>query len=267
MTKAENPRNPDQMSFFEHLEELRGRILKSFIIWVVVFAACFVYSKDLFQIVAQPLIELTGKENPWAAVDFKEPFIAHLKAAFWVSFILSSGIFFYHFWAFVSPGLTKKEKRFARPFLFFMALFFLVGCWFSFTMVYPYALNYLIGWNEGNVDAYTRSSYLSLLFAFILGMGASFEMPLLIFFLAKLGLVTPKFLLDKFKYAVLLIFTLAAIITPTPDIYMQTFLAVPMLALYLLGVGLAWFVRKKDQQSQEKSEDLPSPAVAVDEES
>lgn len=254
--------NPNQMSFFQHLEELRGRIGKSLILWLLVFVACFFYSKPIFDILAVPLFDITNTTHPWAAVDFKEPFIAHIKAAFWVSVILSSGIFFFHIWSFVAPGLEKKEKRFAIPFLIFMALFFLLGCWFSFVRVYPYALKYLISWNVDSLDAYTRTSYLSLLFAFVLGMGASFEMPLLIFFLAKIGLVTPRFLIRHFKYAVLLVFTMAAIITPTPDIYMQTFLAVPMLVLYLLGVAAAFFVQKKSAKKDAIEEE---PAINTDE--
>lgn len=239
---------PDQMSFFEHLDELRGRLIKSLVLWALLFIVCFIYSKELFQLLATPLIEIENDPNPWAAVDFKEPFMAHIKTAFWVSLMLASEIFFYHLWRFVGPGLTKSEKLFAIPFIFFMALLFAVGCWFSFQQVFPFALEYLISWNTDNVDAYTRTSYLSLLFAFVFGMGVSFEMPLVIFFLARLGLVTPQFLLAKFKYAVLLIFTLAAIITPTPDIYLQSALAIPMLVLYLAGVGAAYFVRKNKNE-------------------
>jgi len=155
---------------------------------------------------------------------------------------------------FVGPGLTKSEKRFAIPFLVFMTFFFMLGCWFSFTFVFPAALDYLISWNSGlSLNAYTRSSYLSLLFALVIGMGACFETPMIIFFLAKIGLVTPKFLLSKFKYAVIIIFTLAAIITPTPDPWIQTCLAGPMLALYLLGIGAAFLVRKKTDEEEDAS--------------
>ena len=236
--------DPNQMNFFEHLEELRGRIFKSLGLWVLVFILCFIWVKPLFEFLAQPLIDMTSTDYVFAAYDIKEPFLANLKAAFWVSLILSSGIFFYHIWGFIGPGLSKAEKLFAVPFLIFMSIFFVAGCFFSFKIVYPYALEYLIHWNSGNLNAYTRSSYLSLLFAFVIGMGASFEMPLIIFLLAKVGLVTPRFLVEKFKYAIVLIFTVAAIITPTPDIYMQTFLALPMIALYLLGVGAAWVVTR-----------------------
>lgn len=244
-------KDPNSLNFFEHLDELRVRIFKSAILWLLVFIGCFAFVKPLFKFLARPYVEISDGNVRFAAFDLKEPFMANIKAAFWVSLILSSGIFFYHLWGFVSPGLTKKEKRFAIPFVIFMAVFFMVGCYFSFTQVFPYALDYLIGWNAEGLDAYTRSSYLSLLFAFVLGMGASFELPLVIFFLAKVGVVTPRFLIAKFKYAVILIFTLAAIITPTPDIWMQTFLAVPMLGLYLLGVGAAYLVKRKEAKQAE----------------
>lgn len=258
-------KDPNTLNFFEHLDELRGRLFKSFLLWLAVFIVCFIYVKPIFSFLAQPYIDISDGDVRFAAFDLKEPFMANIKAAFWVSLIFSSGIFFYHIWGFVAPGLTKKEKRFAIPFLIFMTFFFMGGCYFSFTRVFPYALDYLIGWNGEGLDAYTRSSYLSLLFAFVLGMGASFEMPMIIFFLAKIGLVTPKFLLAKFKYAVILIFTLAAIITPTPDIWMQTFLAGPMLVLYLLGVGAAYFVKRKedDEESIEASDETELAKVTT----
>jgi len=267
-------RNPNQMSFFEHLDELRGRIGKSMILWLAVMVVCFIYVNPIFDLLAEPMLKLaaragggTGQEYVWAAVDIKEPFLAKLKTAFWASLVLSSGIFFYHFWGFVAPGLTKSEKRFAAPFLFFMAVFFMLGCWFSFKLAFPYALDYLIGWNEGSLNAYTRSSYLSILFAFVIGMGASFELPLVVYFLSKIGLVTPRFLISKFKYAVLLIFIIAAIITPTPDIYMQTFLAVPMLGLYLLGIGASYFVkRKKDKRAAKEAKAAAEAEAAAEKE-
>jgi sec-independent protein translocase protein TatC len=239
MTKPD----PNQMSFFEHLEEIRIRLGKSLIIWVVIFSVCFGFNKEILDFLAAPLYAIT--EPPYfGAVDLKEPFLASLKACFWVSIILSSGIFFYQLWAFVAPGLTPSEKRFAIPFIIFMAIFFMAGCLFSFTQIFPIALDFLVGWNDQNLNAFTRSSYLSLLFALVLGMGASFEMPLVIYFLARIGIVTPQFLLRQFKYAVLIIFTVAAIITPTPDPWTQTFLAGPMLLLYLLGIALAYTVPK-----------------------
>lgn len=251
--------DPNQMGFFDHLDELRGRIFKSLIIWVIVFCVCFYYHQQIFDFLAKPFTDLDPL-NSFIMVDPKEPFISHIRACFYVSAVLSSGLVFYHVWAFVAPGLTKGEKFFAIPFLIFMTLFFVVGCLFSFLYVFPTALEYLItyAYYQGETGAQvTRNNYLSILFAFVLGMGASFELPLVIFFLAKIGLVSPKFLMQKFQYAVLIVFTISAIITPTPDPYIQTFLAVPMLLLYLLGVGAAALVyrKKKDEDASPALED------------
>jgi sec-independent protein translocase protein TatC len=246
-----------EMTFLEHLEELRNRSIKSLIIWVFVFAGCFAYVQPLFELISFPLSRLSQTEYVFAATDFAEPFLANIRVAFWISVILSSPLFFYHIWAFVAPGLEKEEKRFAIPFLTFMTVFFLIGCWFSFSVVFPIALEYFMEWNTDSLHAYTRSSYVKLLFLFIIGMGASFEMPLLIFFLAKIGLVTPRFLIDKFRYAIILIFTVAAIITPTPDIYLQSALALPMVALYFVGVGAAWFVQKQPKEDEQQPETPP----------
>ncbi len=247
---------PKEMSFFEHLEELRGRFLKSLIIWVIVFIVCIVFMRQLFDLLAAPYLGIVNSERPWGAYDPKEPFYAHIKAALWGSIILSSGIFFYQVWAFVAPGLEKKEKRFAIPFIFFMAFFFLLGCWFSFSIAFPMMLKFLISWNVDGNDLYTRSYYLSLLFGFILAMGAGFETPMFVFLLAKIGVVTPKFLIAKFKHAVLVIFVFAAVITPTPDWVTQSILAGPMLVLYLVGVGAAWLVQRgKDKEEASSKED------------
>jgi len=267
-TVKEKANDPNQMGFFEHIDELRGRLIWSFGLWFIVFAVCFYFVKDhIFPILAEPLIKMSKTEHVFAAIDIKEPFFANIKAAFWVSVILSSGIFFYHIWGFVAPGLTRKEKFFAIPFLVFMAAFFIAGCTFSFIYVFPYALNYLMSWNELGLNAYTRTSYLSILFAFVLGMGVSFETPMVIFFLAKIGLVTPGFLLRKFKWAVIISFIIAAIITPTPDVIMQTALAGPMIILYLLGIAAAYFVvKKKEDESTDEDEDEEGIAVEENEE-
>ncbi|CAM2010975.1 twin-arginine translocase subunit TatC [Acanthopleuribacter pedis] len=243
--------DPNEMGFFDHLEELRNRLIKSVGLWLIVFVICFIYAKPIFAWLAEPLVEISKSEHLFAATRFEEPFLANMRAAFWTSLILSSLIFFYHFWGFVAPALTKEEKWFAIPFIIFMALFFIAGCWFSFEYVFPYALSYLMEWNAGELNAFTRSSYLHMLFLFVMGMGVSFELPLVLLFLAKVGLVTSGFLLDKFRYAVVIIFIAAAIITPTPDPFMQTFLAAPILLLYLLGTGLAWLVQKKDEEEFE----------------
>ncbi len=259
--------DPNQMGFFDHLEELRTRLIKSVGLWLIVFVICFFFSKEIFAWLAEPLAAISKSEHLFAATRFEEPFLANMRAAFWSSLILSSLIFFYHFWGFVAPALTKQEKWFAVPFIIFMALFFIAGCLFSFKYVFPKALSYLMEWNGSELNAFTRSSYLHMLFLFVMGMGISFELPLVLLFLAKVGLVTSSFLLDKFRYAVVIIFIAAAIITPTPDPFMQTFLAAPILLLYLLGTFLAWLVQKKEDEAFEAAIEGQSDdeSTAVDE--
>ena len=245
MTRAD----PNEMSFFEHLEELRGRLIKSVLIWIVVLVVCLIFMKPIFDFLSQPWFSVL-EERPFAAVDIKEPFYTHLKAAFWVSIILSAFLVFYQIWAFISPGLEKAEKNFARPFLAFMCIFFFLGCWFCFSVVFPEVLTFLREWNQGGFEAYTRDKYFSLLFGLVMGMGACFQTPMVVFLLARVGLVTPRFLMAKFKYAVLIIFVIAAFITPTPDAMTLMLLAIPMIGLYLLGVGAAFVVvRKKKEKS------------------
>jgi len=252
--------NPNEMSFWEHLEELRLRLIKSLGLWVIVFILCFAFIEPIFHFLAKPMYALS--ESPFAAFDPKEPFFAMMRASLWVSLFFSSGIFFYQLWAFVSPGLTRDERHFAVPFLFFMAFFFLIGCLFSFLQLFPAVLEFLLSWNRDGLNAFTRTKYLGILIGFVLGSGICFELPLVIYFLARIGLVTPKFLLAHFKWAVLVIFILAAVITPTPDPYTQTLLAGPMLLLYLVGIALAATVRRKvADEDAEEAEEESLPAV------
>jgi len=247
-------RDPNQMTLFEHLEELRTRIFRSLLVWIVVFALCLSFSRDLFDLLAQPFYHAPHGPGSFGAIDPKEPFFAHIKASFWVSLILGSGIFFFHFWSFVSPGLTKGERKAAIPFFIFMAIFFVSGCFFCFFQVFPSVIDFLLSWNEGGLSSYTRSHYLSLLFAMVLGMGVCFEIPVVIFVLGRFNIVSPRFLMAKFKWAVLLAFVLAAIITPTPDVMTQTLFAGPMVLLYLLGVGAAWLVTPGRREAENQAE-------------
>lgn len=247
-------KQPNEMSFFEHLEELRGRMIKSALIWVAVLLVCLVFMQEIFQFLSTPWYSVF-EGRMFAAVDIKEPFYTHMKAAFWTSIFLSSFLIFYQVWAFIAPGLEKAERRFARPFLVFMCLFFMLGCWFCFSFVFPEVLKFLREWNTGGFEAYTRDKYFSLLFGLVMGMGACFETPMVVFLLARIGLVTPRFLLAKFKYAVLIIFIIAAFITPTPDAMTLLLLAVPMVGLYLLGVAAAFLVtRGKKAKASEGTE-------------
>ncbi|HUO84478.1 MAG TPA: twin-arginine translocase subunit TatC, partial [Thermoanaerobaculia bacterium] len=148
---------------------------------------------------------------------------------------------------FISPGLYRRERRYAAPFIVFSTLFFIAGGWFGYRVVFPLAAGFFLEMGDQFQQVITIDDYFGFASKIILGMGLVFETPILIFFLARLGIVTPAFLLQKFKYAVVAIFVIAAVITPTPDVVTQSALAIPMILLYLLGIGISYlFGRRHD---------------------
>ena len=158
---------------------------------------------------------------------------------------VSAPVLLAQLWFFLRPGLYKRERRLFLPFLFFTTLFFLAGGYFGYLVAFPMVVKFLLGVGEGFKQVVTIGAYFSMMSKILLGMGLVFEMPMLIFFLARFGIVTAGQLVRWFRWAVLLIFVVAAVITPTPDIATQTVFAVPMILLYLLGIVVAAIFGKK----------------------
>jgi sec-independent protein translocase protein TatC len=151
----------------------------------------------------------------------------------------------YQVWAFIAPGLYPSERRYAAPFIIFSSLFFIAGGLFGYYVAFPYAARFLLSVAGDFEPALTIRSLFQFESRLILWMGLIFEMPVVIFLLAKVGVVTPTFLLRNFKYAVLAIFVIAAIVTPTPDVVTQCVFALPMVGLYLLGLATSYLVRPR----------------------
>jgi sec-independent protein translocase protein TatC len=164
--------------------------------------------------------------------------------------ILASPIILWQLWLFVAPALYRREKRFAIPFLVASVLFFLSGCAFGYLEAFPVVVGFLVGMGSNFQAVITINEYLSTASKVILGLGLCFELPILILFLTRMGVVSERWLLKKFKYAVLVVFVIAAIITPTPDVATQVVFAVPMLLLYLLGIAVSWIFRKRPAAAQ-----------------
>jgi len=162
-------------------------------------------------------------------------------------FVASPAIL-YQAWRFIAPGLYQKEKRRALPFILAGTFFFLAGGAFAYYVAFPFAVNFLIGMGEAFQPMITVEKYFKFLLYVILGLGLMFELPIVIFLLASMGVVTPGFLMRHFRWAVLLIFVAAALITPTPDVVNLCLFALPTILLYLLGVGAAALVVKKDKK-------------------
>ena len=234
-----------RMSFLEHLEELRKRILYSIIALGISFFVCWGFAPEIFHYLELPILQYLPKGEKLAFTRLASPFFLYMKVAFLGAIFLSAPVILWQVWCFISPGLYKKERRYAAPFIISASLFFLLGGWFGYTYIFPMTCKFFIEMGQNFKQVVTVDDYFSFASKMILGTGLVFETPILIFFLARFGIVTPAFLIQKFKYAVLIIFIVAAVITPSADMVTQTALAVPMILLYLLGIGIAYMFGPK----------------------
>src|SRR5436190_3746264 len=239
-----------QMSFLDHLEELRSRILKMLIAIGIGFAGCFYFAHKLFWAVQRP-IQSAGVKLVVTSVT--EGFNLEIKLALMAAVFLTAPFLMAQVWLFVSPGLYKRERRYALPFIISSSLLFVVGGLFGYFIAFPFALQYLTLYNKemGVEPMYTAATYFDLFIGVELGLGLVFEIPAVIFVLSRIGLVSGSFLLKNTKYAVLIAAIAAAIITPTGDIPNMMVMAVPMMALYMLGVVVAYVFGKKRKKEEE----------------
>ena len=237
------------MSLMEHLAELRTRIIHSAAYLLVGFVVAYVFHERLYGYVQQPL------SNLHIALNFTHPtdgLNLYLKVAFLGGAILASPFILYQVWLFISPGMYANEKRYVVPFMGATIGLFFIGAWFGYRWVLPGALKVLILDSGKNFHPIiTIDEYTGFFLAIILGLGITFELPILIFFLSLFGIVDAKFLLKHIRYAILIIFLIAAIICPMPDPYSMCLFAAPMLALYFVGVGVAFFVHPARRKAKE----------------
>jgi len=248
------------MGFLDHLEELRKRIINSVMAVAVGFFICWWKVEWIYGFVQKPIMTALRNnhlDEKLVYLNPTEPFNLYLKVAMLSGLFLTSPFVLYQVWQFIAPGLYRKEKRYVAPFLFSTVFLFLAGGYFGYRIVYPQALEFLIGFGKQFQPMITIGEYTSLFLTIILGLGIIFEMPVLIFFLALMGIVSPRFLWDNSRYSILIIFIIAAIITPTQDIVNMCVFASPMLVLYFVSIGIAWLVhpaqRAKRREKQEAS--------------
>lgn len=227
------------MSLMEHLDELRRRIIRSAMFLAVGFIVAYVFHERLYWLVQEPLDKLHIKLNYTHPMD---PLNLYLQVSLIGGAILSAPFILYQVWLFIAPGLYQKEKRFVIPFMTATVGLFLAGASFGYFYVLPGALKILIvDFGKDFNPVVTIEEYTGFFLSIILGLGISFELPILIFFLSIFGIVSPKFLWNNIRYAILAIFLVAAIITPSPDPWTMCIYAVPMLALYMVGIGVSWY--------------------------
>jgi sec-independent protein translocase protein TatC len=235
----------------DHLSELRSRIGKILLAWAIATGLAWTYSEDLFRVLLTPAIAALGPDGgKLQAISPAEIFFTYMKVALLAGFGLTVPVFFWQIWSFVAPGLYPSEKKVALPFVGVASLLFIGGAVFAHQLVFPTVFTFFASFRNEFVDpAWTMREVFSMTTQLILAFGICFEMPVLVFFLALSGIVTPRQLFGWTKYAVLVSFIVAAVLTPTPDAVTQTLLAGPLVALYLLGVGVAWLfgARKKPE--------------------
>jgi len=237
-----------RMSLVEHLEEFRSRIVRSLIAMAIAFIFCWLVVEQLADFLAQPIYAALPEGSRLTFLGVTDPFVIYVKVAALAALFVASPAILYQAWRFIAPGLYQKEKRRALPFILAGTFFFLAGGAFAYYVAFPFAVNFLIGMGEAFQPMITVEKYFKFLLYVILGLGLMFELPIVIFLLASMGVVTPGFLMRHFRWAVLLIFVAAALITPTPDVVNLCLFALPTILLYLLGVGAAALVVKKDKK-------------------
>ena len=242
------------MSFLEHLEELRKRIIYSLIAVTVGFFACWNYHEFIFRYVQRPVMEAlqrNGMAEKLVYLNPTEPFNLYLKVAFLAGLFVTSPFVLYQVWLFISPGLYRNEKRYVLPFMFSTVFLFLGGGLFAYKMVYPAALNFLIDYGKQFQPMITIGEYTDLFLTIMLGMGLIFEMPILVFFLSMMGIVSPRWMWHNVRYSILVIFIIAAILTPTTDILNMCLFAAPMVGLYIVSIGVAWIVHPAQRRARQ----------------
>lgn len=242
-----------RMSFLEHLEELRTRIVRAFIGLLVAYVACLAFAKELFELFAAPFARAAEKlpyDPPLTLVQLtptEQFMLEYFKLPLLAGIFLGAPWLMYQAWSFIAPGLYKKERRWAGPFIFTTAGLFIGGGLFCYFIALRFALAFLIGLGyDVNVrPMISLSSYYDMFFNLHVGLGAVFQMPIVIFFFTLLRITTPGFLIRNGRYAILIIFVIAAVITPTPDVTTMLTFAMPMVLLYYVGIAASYLIIMK----------------------
>src|SRR5215471_19083421 len=245
------------MGFLDHLEELRKRIIYSIVAVAVGFFACWWKVEAIYDIMQRPIMDAlrnNGMSEKLVYLNPTEPFNLYLKIAALAGLFLTSPFVLYQVWMFISPGLYRHEKRYVVPFMVSTITLFTCGGYFGYKIVYPAALNFLINFGKQFQPMITIGEYTQLFLSIILGMGLIFEMPILVFFLALMGIVTAGFMWRNFRYSILVIFINAAIVTPTTDILNMCIFAAPMIALYVFSIFVAWLVHPKRRAARREKQ-------------
>jgi sec-independent protein translocase protein TatC len=247
----------EKLPLTAHLEELKKRLIRSLIGIGIGFGACYYYKDWLFRIITKPLMDVMPKNSFMIYTSLPEAFFTYMKIAFFASIFLTAPFTLYQIWKFISPGLYPREKKYVIPFVLTSTLLFVGGVVFGYYLALPPAFGFFVEFSSDTLrPMFTMKEYLSFSLKLLLAFGVSFELPVFIFFMAKLGIVNSRMMSRQRRYAILIIFILAAILTPSPDAFTQVIMAVPLMILYEFSIYVAKFAERK------KNETDPGEAAA-----
>ncbi len=233
------------MSLLEHLEELRKRFMHVIAALVVAFFLAYGFHERIFAFMQRPITFALAKHHLDTRLVYHNPidgFNLYVKLSFMAGAILAAPYVLYQLWLFIAPGLYPHEKKYVWPFMFATVALFMAGAYFGYRWVFPGSLDFLLSYSEKFRPLIEINEYTGLFLTVILGLGITFELPILVMFLSLFGIVSPRFLWKNVRYAILIIFVIAAIICPTPDVLMMCVFASPMMFLYLLSIGVSFMV-------------------------
>ncbi len=244
MTSDHDPHK--ELSLTEHLAELRTRLIRSIAAVAVGFCISYAFIEPIFAMLSRPLEKVLPPGTSLIFTSYPEAFFTYLKLALVCGIFIASPFILYEIWAFVAPGLYEHEKKWALPFVVFSSIFFVGGALFGYIVVFPAAFNFLAGYAGQDLKLLPSvSEYFSLTIKLLFGFGAAFELPIFMVFMALIGLIDARMLRKNRKYALLIIFILAAVLTPTPDVVNQCLLAAPLLILYEISIFLVALIGKR----------------------
>jgi sec-independent protein translocase protein TatC len=235
-----------KMSFLEHLDELRTRIIYSLISLGVGAAVAFIFIERIYDFVMRPMQAMLPPGGKLIFTEAPEAFMLYIRIGIIAGLIIASPLILWQVWLFVAPALYAKERRFAIPFVLFATIGCVSGAAFGHYVVFPLMWKFFATFQSDIITFMPRvEDAFGLYIKMVVSMAAVFQMPTIVFFLAKMGVVTARWMLRYFKYAILAIFIIAAVITPSADMASQTIVAVPMVALYVISIAIAWIFGKK----------------------
>ena len=247
MKRRRIKKDPNNMTLLEHIEELRIRLL--WIIGGIAAALVFTYnySDKLLNVAIAPLQQVLPKDSKIIFTGVTEAFWVRIEVAIVAAIIVSIPFTFYQIWLFVKPGLKENERKFAIPFVLAFSFLFLVGVVFAYKIVLPLGFKFLLKYGGEELSAMPSiKQYMALFLRMLVAFGVVFELPIVSFILARLGIIDGKDLLKRFDYALLIIFFVAAVLTP-PDVFTQLFMAAPLTLLYLISIVVAWIFSTKKE--------------------